>query len=133
MSQLAQRIRQRLSDLDMSQRELADRCTVSAPAVNDWVTGKTQGLKASTLLKAAKALGVSPQWLESGVGVKSPRDENRVSELSYLADPLANQLHRLIDNLLPEDQKKLMEYVEMLSLKRLHDQKKLRIAPPAKK
>jgi transcriptional regulator with XRE-family HTH domain len=133
MSQLAQRIRQRLSDLDMSQRELAHRCGVSPPAVNDWVTGKTQSLKASTLLKAAKALAVSPQWLESGVGVKSPRDDNRVSENTLLLDPLANQLHRVVDNLLPEDQKKLLEYAEMLSLKRLHDMKKPRITPPAKK
>jgi transcriptional regulator with XRE-family HTH domain len=133
MSQLAQRIRQRLSDLDMSQRELADRCAVSAPAVNDWVTGKTQSLKASTLLKAAKALGVSPQWLENGVGVKSPRDDNRLSDYASLLDPLANQLHRLVDNLMPEDQKKLLEYAEMLSLKRLHDQKKQRSAPAAKK
>lgn len=101
--------------------------------MNDWVTGKTISLKASTLLKAAKALGVSPQWLESGVGVKSPRDDNRLSDYASLLDPVANQLHRMVDLLLPEDQKKLLEYAEMLSIKRLHDQKKLRIAPALKK
>jgi transcriptional regulator with XRE-family HTH domain len=133
MSHLAQRIRQRLSDLDLSQRELASSCGVSAPAVNDWLSGKTQSLKASTLLKAAKALSVSPQWLENGVGVKSPRDDNRLSDYASLLDPLANQLHRMVDNLLPDDQKKLLEYAEMLSLKRLHEQKKLRSQPAAKK
>jgi transcriptional regulator with XRE-family HTH domain len=133
MSHLAQRIRQRLSELDMSQRELASSCGVSAPAVNDWVSGKTQSLKASTLLKAAKALAVSPQWLENGVGVKSLRDDHRVNDYALLLDPLANQLHRLVDHLLQEDQKKLLEYAEMLNLKRLHDQKKQRNTAVAKK
>jgi transcriptional regulator with XRE-family HTH domain len=126
MSNLAQRIEQRLTDLGMSQKQLAQRCGVSAPAVNDWLTGKTKSLKASTLLKASKALGVSPQWLESGVGVKSPRDELRVSEYGQFANPTSAQLQRLIEHMLPEDQKKLLDYAEMLVVKRLHDQKKAR-------
>jgi transcriptional regulator with XRE-family HTH domain len=133
MSHLAQRIRQRLSDLDMSQRELASSCGVSAPAVNDWVTGKTLSLKASTLLKAAKALGVSPQWLESGVGVKSPREERRLNDYASLMNPAVNQLLLIVDLLLPEDQQKLLDYAEMLSIKRLHEQKKQRTALAAKK
>jgi transcriptional regulator with XRE-family HTH domain len=132
MSNLAQRIEQRLTDLGMSQKQLAQRCGVSAPAVNDWLTGKTKSLKASTLLKAAKALGVSPQWLESGVGVKSPRDEMRVTEYSQITNPTSTQLYRLIEHMLPEDQKKLLEYAEMLVVKRLHDQKKTRIASNSK-
>jgi transcriptional regulator with XRE-family HTH domain len=133
MSQLAQRLQQRLNDLGISQKELADSCGISAPAVNDWLSGKTKSLKASTLLKAAKALAVSPQWLESGLGVKSPREDNRISEHTLLTDPIANQLHRIVDAMLPEDQQKLLDYAEMLSLKRLHDQKKLRPTPAAKK
>jgi transcriptional regulator with XRE-family HTH domain len=133
MSNLAQRIHQRMSDLGLSQRELASSCGVSAPAVNDWLSGKTQSLKASTLLKAAKVLAVNPQWLESGLGVKSPREDNRVSDTASLLDPLANQLHRVVDYLPPEDQSKLLEYAEMLSLKRLHDQKLQRTAPTAQK
>ncbi len=133
MSNLAQRISQRLGDLSLTQKELADVCGVSAPAVNDWVSGKTKSLKASTLLRAAKALSVSPQWLESGLGVKSLRSDNRVAEYSQIQDPLAQQLQRVIEHMLPEDQKKLLEYAEMLSLKRLHDQKKLRSLPAAKK
>jgi transcriptional regulator with XRE-family HTH domain len=133
MSQLAQRLQQRLNDLGMSQKELADSCGISAPAVNDWLSGKTKSLKASTLLKAAKALAVSPQWLESGLGVKSSREDNRIAEHTLLADPIAHQLHRIVDAMLPEDQQKLLDYAEMLSLKRLHDQKKLRGTPASKK
>lgn len=133
MSNLAQRINQRLDDLSLSQKELADICGVSAPAVNDWVSGKTKSLKASTLLRAAKALSVSPQWLESGLGVKSLRSDNRVAEYSQIQDPLAQQLQRITEHMLPEDQKKLLEYAEMLSLKRLHDQKKLRSTQAARK
>jgi transcriptional regulator with XRE-family HTH domain len=133
MSHLAQRIRQRLEDLSLSQRELADSCGVSAPAVNDWLSGKTKSLKASTLLKAAKALAVSPQWLESGLGLKTQRDENRVANSNSLLDPLPAQLQRAIEHMLPEDQKKLLEYAEMLTLKRLHDMKMQRSNTPKKK
>jgi transcriptional regulator with XRE-family HTH domain len=133
MSQLAQRLQQRLNDLGISQKELADSCGISAPAVNDWLSGKTKSLKASTLLKAAKALAVSPQWLESGLGVKSPREDNRIAEHTLLTDPIANQLHRIVDAMLPDDQQKLLDYAEMLSLKRLHDQKKMRHTPATKK
>ncbi len=132
MSHLAQRIRQRMSDLGISQRQLANSCGVSAPAVNDWVSGKTKSLKASTLIKAAKALAVSPQWLESGVGIRSLQDDKRVADNPHVLDSIANQLHRVVDYLQPEDQKKLLDYAEMLSLKGLHDQKKLQNPSTAK-
>jgi transcriptional regulator with XRE-family HTH domain len=127
MSDLAQRIRQRLDDLGLSQKELADSCGISAPAVNDWLSGKTKSLKAATLLKAAKALAVNPQWLESGVGLKSIRQEHRVAEPSYQTDPVTQQLQRAIEHMLPEDQRKMLEYAELLALKRLHEQKKQRV------
>ncbi len=133
MSDLAQRISLRLNDLGLTQKELASSCGVSAPAVNDWITGKTKSLKASTLLKAAKALSVNPQWLESGLGIKSTRNDNRVAEAHTYSDSTEQQLQRLIEHLLPDDQKKLLDYAEMLVLKRLHDQKKLRPVVPAKK
>ena len=101
--------------------------------MNDWLSGKTKSLKASTLLKAAKALSVNPQWLESGLGIKSTRNDNRVAEAHAYSDPAEQQLQRLIEHLLPDDQKKLLEYAEMLTLKRLHDQKKLRPPMPVKK
>ncbi len=132
MSHLAQRIRQRMSDLGISQRQLANSCGVSAPAVNDWVSGKTKSLKASTLIKAAKALAVSPQWLESGVGIRSLQDDKRVADNPHVLDSIANQLHRIVDYLQPEDQQKLLDYAEMLSLKVLHDLKKLQNPSTAK-
>jgi transcriptional regulator with XRE-family HTH domain len=124
MSQLAQRIRQRLDDLQMPQRQLAQRCGVSPPAVNDWISGKTKSLKAYTLLKASKALGVTPQWLESGVGVKFLRDDTRVTEAGRWQDPTLVQLQRVVEYMLPDDQKKLLEYAELLVTKRTQDQKK---------
>lgn len=133
MSDLAQRIRQRLNDLSLSQKELATICGVSAPAVNDWLSGKTKSLKASTLLKAAKALSVNPLWLESGVGGKSLRSEDRVAENAYTADTTFTQLQRIVEHMLPEDQKKLLDYAEMLMLKRVYDQKKQHRTTPVPK
>lgn len=51
-----------------TQKALAAACGISAPSVNDWVTGKTKTIEGANLLKAAAFLGVSPKWLADGVG-----------------------------------------------------------------
>lgn len=51
-----------------SQAELARACGVKQPSVNDWFSGKTKTLKADSLVKAARYLGVRLEWLQSGLG-----------------------------------------------------------------
>lgn len=51
-----------------SQAGLARACHVTGPSVSDWFSGKTKTMKAATLLAAARYLGVSATWLESGLG-----------------------------------------------------------------
>jgi transcriptional regulator with XRE-family HTH domain len=53
---------------DSSQSDLARACGVKQPSVHAWLSGRTKTLKAATLLKAAKYLGVTPRWLAEGFG-----------------------------------------------------------------
>lgn len=57
----------------VSQAALARACGVSAPSVNDWLSGKSKSMEASKLLAAARLLHVSADWLATGRG---PREMN---------------------------------------------------------
>lgn len=52
----------------VSQASLARACGISAPSVNDWVSGKTKTIEGKNLLNAADFLRVSPSWLAEGRG-----------------------------------------------------------------
>ncbi|MEE5088411.1 S24 family peptidase [Pseudomonas alliivorans] len=52
----------------VSQAALARACGVTAPSVNDWVSGKTKTIEGQNLLLAADFLGVVPLWLATGKG-----------------------------------------------------------------
>jgi len=68
-----------------TQGTLARACGVKQPSVQAWLTGRTKSLKATTLLKAAKYLGVLPLWLESGIGPM--RDSDASSTVVIAEDP----------------------------------------------
>jgi phage repressor protein C with HTH and peptisase S24 domain len=72
MKTLSDRISLAMSESGMSQTDLATACNVSQPSVNDWVSGKTRSLKASTALRAAAALDVGVLWLTEGTGPMRP-------------------------------------------------------------
>jgi len=52
----------------VSQAALARACGVKPPSVTDWLSGRTKTLAGPNLLKAARFLGVSPDWLASAKG-----------------------------------------------------------------
>ncbi|WP_412534753.1 LexA family protein [Pseudomonas amygdali] len=52
----------------ISQAALARACGVTAPSVNDWVSGKTKTIEGQNLLLAADFLQVVPLWLATGKG-----------------------------------------------------------------
>jgi phage repressor protein C with HTH and peptisase S24 domain len=66
MATLAERIRQCREALGISQGELAKRVGIKQQSIGDLESGKTRGTK--HLLGIAKALGQTPEWLETGVG-----------------------------------------------------------------
>lgn len=65
---LSERIRLAMADKGISQVELARACNVKPPSVHGWLTGKAKFLRGENLLLAARALGVSQDWLATGNG-----------------------------------------------------------------
>lgn len=55
---------------------LARACGIKPPSVHAWVSGKTKSIEGSNLIKAAKALGVSADWLATGRGSMRALDAN---------------------------------------------------------
>lgn len=69
----------------ITQRSLAKACGVSAPSVNDWLSGKTRSMEGTNLLAAARHLHVNPNWLANGTG---PMRGPSTQEPSYVAEEL---------------------------------------------
>lgn len=89
--------------LSISNAQLARLCDVRPPTSYNWANGKTKSIKGEPLLKAAKALGVTPEWLATGIGKKFPDEpfaadlQVRESAISYLP---ARKEDKLITELL---------------------------------
>lgn len=67
MSTFQDRLRQAMAGPPkVSQAALARACGVSAPSVNDWLSGKTKNIDGQNLLKAADFLKVDAKWLATG-------------------------------------------------------------------
>lgn len=66
--------------------DLAKSCGVSAPAVSEWLSGATKKLAGDNLMRAARYLDVSPDWLASGKGPMRPQRKSQAgnSEISSL-------------------------------------------------
>ena len=69
MTTLAQRLRLAMQGPPkVSQAALARACGIKPPSVSNWLDGRTKALEGANLLAAAKALGVTPEWLATGSG-----------------------------------------------------------------
>lgn len=66
MTDWGNRISARRRELGMTQVDLATLCNIQPPSVNDWESGKTRSLKGTSLIAAARALRVDPEWITTG-------------------------------------------------------------------
>lgn len=98
MSSLSDRLREALADAQkkpssekINQAWLSRRVGISTAAMTKWFNGTTQALDGENLIKAAKALDISPEWLATGRGKK---------EVSNLGPAIQTPLRpvRAIDN-----------------------------------
>lgn len=62
------------------QADLARACGVKQPSVNDWLSGKTKSIEGANLLRAAKFLGVRPDWLATGKGPMRGSESYEIAE-----------------------------------------------------
>lgn len=114
MSTLSERIKLALEMAGIDQSELARHIGTSSVAVNNWCTGATKSIKGANLLKASNRLGVTPEWLASGVGPmqadSGPKIDANVSPgpdvrgmLPLISWVQAGSFCDVIDNLAPGD------------------------------
>lgn len=73
-STLQDRIQERLTVTGLTNAQLAKACNVKQPTSFNWGSGKTKNIKGAPLLLAAKALGVTPNWLATGALPKYPSE-----------------------------------------------------------
>lgn len=69
---LSERIKVAMQTAGVNQVELARACGVKPPSVHGWLSGKSKFLRGENLLKAARALRVSEDWLATGKGSMIP-------------------------------------------------------------
>lgn len=85
-----------------SQQQLGDAAGISRSAVAQWESGETKNIRPGHLFRAARFLGVSPEWLATGRGPQAQVREEPPAEYSRrvpLADPQsAADPHTLMDN-----------------------------------
>ncbi|WP_103035749.1 XRE family transcriptional regulator [Castellaniella caeni] len=75
---LSQRLKEVLAGYPRgTQKDMADVVGVSTSAVSQWVKGDTKSLSSENLLKVAKFLNVTPEWLLDGKGSPLPKDPTR--------------------------------------------------------
>jgi len=81
MTKLADRIKDRMESTGLTNAGLARAARVQPPTAHNWGSGKTKAIKGEPLLRAAAALGVTPEWLATGKGKKFP-DPNPAPNLA---------------------------------------------------
>src|SRR5689334_14840262 len=95
------RIKKARAEAGLSQQELAlalgkygDGRTVSRTTIAQWESDSTRGIEAANLLKAARALDVTAEWLQFGTGTMKPVPLNLEGLLPVACDarslPLLN-------------------------------------------
>lgn len=68
IKELKDRLLLALKKADINQHELARRCKVSHPTVNQWLSGTTKSIRGDTAVLVANALNVDLIWLLTGNG-----------------------------------------------------------------
>jgi transcriptional regulator with XRE-family HTH domain len=126
MSTLADRIKERMKAMGLNNVELARAAKVKPPTSYNWGSGKTKAIKGEPLLRAATALGVTPEWLSSGVGKKFPapvsifsnsESANRVAEPTATYGWPFKMVPPSTWDLLNDDEKSIIEKTILMSVK----------------
>lgn len=69
---LTERIKLAIRQSGKTKKALASAVGVSPSAVTQWTNGSTKSFEGENLVKVARFLGVSPDWLASGTGEMKP-------------------------------------------------------------
>lgn len=65
-TEFTKRLKEKLVEQGMSQRELARRLGIAGPSVNAWVNGRTKNIGHDNVVRMAHALNTTPEYLMNG-------------------------------------------------------------------
>lgn len=77
--ELPDRLAWALKHAERTQADLARALKISKSAVTQWASGATNEITPKHLFRAARFLGVEPEWLGTGAGPRTPAER-------YVAD-----------------------------------------------
>lgn len=122
MSSLADRVKQRMTELKLRHSLRARLAQVKPPSVAQWLNGRTKEISGETLLLAATALQCSPKWLATGVGPRNAEEGHRAEEprAAYVFDRISDQeaeALRLFKSLSATNQAEAMAVLRWLATK----------------
>lgn len=121
MNSMADRVRTIRTQLGMNQTELANASGVSQQAISMIERGLSKGTK--HVLALAAALGVSPDWLQSGVGPQKAPDWKQVIDLTTLPEPARGAALALCRAVQSGDLsgEQLVAFVDAILFRKKHD------------
>ena len=107
---ISDRIFDRLKQLSMTQKELAERTGIQQSTISEWKKNKTNP-SSEKILGICNVLKVTPEWLLSGVDAAASREKN----LRYYVVDISSDMGQLImefNRLDKSQQDRIMGYVE---------------------
>ena len=115
------RIFDRLEELNMTQKEFARKTGIPQTTVSDWKKKKTNPV-AEKILIICKVLGVTPEWLLSGVEIRGTRS-NPVDWYAIDSGTDAGILITAFNSFDSETQARLLGYAQALKEEKDRQQK----------
>jgi transcriptional regulator with XRE-family HTH domain len=113
---LGERVKERRSKLRMNQKQLAEACEITQATISRIESGKVNQLKSDALMRLAKVLGVTVDYLVGKTERMTPDD---VLE----SDETASVIFRGYEKLSPEGKETLKDFVRFLQAKEKKDNK----------
>ena len=87
MNTLSERIKFALTAAGEDQSSLSRKIGKTSVAVNNWCTGAVKSIRGDTLMKVARVLSVTPEWLATGKGVMNATHQSETSSETYPRTP----------------------------------------------
>ena len=115
----ASRIKEAMSDMNISQQELADKSNIGKSSISHYVNGSNEpGNKSAYAL--AKVLNVNPAWL-MGLDVPKHTESIRIDAQIVSSEKALRKANvmNIYDHLSPERQEQFEDYLKYLASKDL--------------
>jgi len=105
-------LREELDYQGLTVKELAAKSEVAKGAIDSYLGKQASMPPADTAARIANVLGVSVEYLLNG------QDSSREASMPFFSNARKRTLLRIFDELLPEDQKFVLEFVKLLKKNR---------------